>query len=120
MGEVGAAYLEQLGYTVKRAASAQDAIAVLENDTTIDLVFSDILMPGRMNGLDLARAVRERFPHMPVLLCTGYSGSAQDAVRRGFVVLQKPYDLDALVRGLRDAQRWKDERDALRLQRAAG
>jgi len=62
------------------------------------------LMPGGMNGLALAEAVRGRFPHIAVLLTTGYSSSAQDAVRRGFQVLQKPYDLPALERALREAR----------------
>ncbi len=66
-------------------------------------MFSDILMPGGMNGLELAREIGERFPGIPVLLTTGYSASAQDAVRQGVVVLQKPYDLEALRRHLRDA-----------------
>jgi two-component system NtrC family sensor kinase len=58
-------------------------------------------MPGRMNGIDLAAAVRGRFPAIGVLLTTGYSSSAQDAARQGFDVLQKPYDLAALERALR-------------------
>ena len=61
-------------------------------------------MPGGMNGLELADAIRERFPDLAVLLTTGYSSSAQDAMRRGFEVLQKPYDLAALQRALRLAQ----------------
>ena len=50
-------------------------------------MFSDILMPGGMNGLELARAIRDRFPGIPVLLTTGYSASAQDAVRAGELTL---------------------------------
>jgi DNA-binding NtrC family response regulator len=67
------------------------------------LVLSDILMPGGKNGLDLAGEIRQRFPGIPVLLATGYSASAQDAVRQGVVVLQKPYDLEGLRRGIREA-----------------
>jgi len=120
VAEVGAAYLEQLGYRVRRAAGAQEALELLENDAPVDLVFSDILMPGLMNGLDLARAVRDRFPQMPVLLSTGYSSSAQEAVRQGFVVLQKPFGLVALEQGLRELQSWKESQDAISLRRAAG
>jgi two-component system NtrC family sensor kinase len=58
-----------------------------------------------MNGLELADAIRRRFPKIVVLLTTGYSSSAQDAVRQNFAVLQKPYDLAALDRALREAQR---------------
>jgi DNA-binding NtrC family response regulator len=50
--------------------------------------------------LDLAKELRRRFPRIAVLLTTGYSSSAQDAVREGFEVLQKPYDLAALERAL--------------------
>ena len=105
VAEVGKAYFEELGYTVKQAASAQAGLDLVERERDIDLVFSDILMPGGMNGLELADAIRRRFPHIVVLLTTGYSSSAQDAVRQGFAVLQKPYDLAALDRALREAQR---------------
>jgi two-component system NtrC family sensor kinase len=105
VAEVGKAYFEELGYTVKQAASAQAGLDFVERDRDIDVVFSDILMPGGMNGLELADAIRRRFPHIVVLLTTGYSSSAQDAVRQGFAVLQKPYDLAALDRALREAQR---------------
>jgi two-component system NtrC family sensor kinase len=104
VAEVGKAYFEQLGYQVSHAASAQAAIDIIERGGEIDLVFSDILMPGGMNGLELADTLRRRFPQMAVLLTTGYSSSAQDAVRRGFDVLQKPYDIVALQRALRGAR----------------
>ena len=103
VAEVGASYLRQLGFKVRSVANAQAAIAALRLDANVDLVFSDILMPGGMNGLDLAREVGERFPGIPVLLATGYSASAQDAVRHGVVVLQKPYDLEGLRRNIREA-----------------
>jgi two-component system NtrC family sensor kinase len=103
--EVARAYFTELGYRIEVAGSAQAGLDVLEHDGAIDLVFSDILMPGGMNGLDLAETVRRRFPHLVVLLTTGYSSSAQDAVRQGFEVLQKPYDLAALERALRAARK---------------
>jgi two-component system NtrC family sensor kinase len=107
VAEVGRSYLEQLGYRVEPTASAQAALAVLDRER-IDLVFSDILMPGGMNGFDLAHNIRARFPNMPVLLATGFSSSAQDAVRQGYEVLQKPYDIAALERGLAAARKWAD------------
>jgi DNA-binding NtrC family response regulator len=57
-------------------------------------------MPGGLNGLDLAQELRRRFPGIAVLLTTGYSSSAQNAVRKGFEVLQKPFDLAALERAV--------------------
>jgi two-component system NtrC family sensor kinase len=107
VAEVGTAYLQQLGYMVKQVANAHEALELLGNDPKIDVVFSDILMPGGMTGLELGHAIRQRYHGMAVLLATGYSDSAHDAVQQGFVVLQKPFDLAALEQGLRDAQQWK-------------
>jgi two-component system NtrC family sensor kinase len=109
VAEVCAGYFQQLGYHVKRVASAQEALELIENEPAVDLAFSDILMPGLMNGLALAQALRDRFPALPVLLSTGYSSIAQEAVREGFVVLQKPFDIAALESGLRDAMRGKEQ-----------
>jgi two-component system, NtrC family, sensor kinase len=103
VAEVGAALFRQLGYRVRSVVHAQAALAALRLDGDVDLVFSDILMPGGMNGLDLAREIEARFPTIPVLLTTGYSASAQDAVLQGVVVLQKPYDLEGLKRNIREA-----------------
>ena len=103
VAEVGAALFRQLGYRVRSVVNAQAALAALRLDGDVDLVFSDILMPGGMNGLDLAREIQARFPTIPVLLTTGYSASAQDAVRQAVVVLQKPYDLEGLKRNIREA-----------------
>jgi len=120
VAEVGKSYFEQLGDRVKLAASAQAALDLIEREGSIDLVFSDILMPGGMNGLELADTIRRRFPNIAVLLTTGYSSSAQDAVRQGFEVLQKPYDLAALERALRSAQSTSVERPAPAPQTAVG
>ena len=103
VAEVTRSYLEQLGYQVRHVDSAWAGLDHLDRERGIDLVFSDILMPGGMNGLELAEAVRRKYPELPVLLTTGYSSSAQDALRRGFEVLQKPYDLAALEHALREA-----------------
>src|SRR5262249_42151747 len=105
VAEVAAAYFQQLGYLVKQVANAREALELLGTDSKIDLVFSDILMPGGMNGLELGHAIRRLYPAMPVLLVTGYSDSFRDAVQQGFVVLQKPFDLAGLEQKLHEAQR---------------
>jgi two-component system NtrC family sensor kinase len=109
VAEVATAYFQQFGYMVKQVANAHEALELLANDPKIDLVFSDILMPGGMNGLELAHAIRRLYPAMPVLLATGYSDSGRDAVQQGFVVLPKPFDLAALEQALREARKWKVE-----------
>jgi|SRR5262245_343195 len=118
VAEVATAYFQQLGYVVKQVTTAREALELLGNDPMIDLVFSDILMPGGMNGLELGHAIRHQYPAMPVLLATGYSSSARDAVRQGFVVLQKPFDIGALDQGLREALRGRAGRAPA--QRAVG
>ncbi len=118
VAEVATAYFQQLGYMVKQVANAHEAVELLGNDPKIDLVFSDILMPGGMTGLELGHAVRQLYPEMPVLLTTGYSSSAQDAVSQGFVVLQKPFDIAALGSCVREARRSKLEGEPA--QRAVG
>src|SRR6516225_9112672 len=82
VAEIATAYFQQLGYTVKQVANAHQALELLAHDPKIDLVFSDILMPGGMNGLELGHAVRRLYPAMPVLLTTGYSDSAHDSVQQ--------------------------------------
>jgi two-component system NtrC family sensor kinase len=107
VAEVTSVYFQQLGYMVKQVANAHEALELLGNDRKINLVFSDILMPGGMNGLELGHAIGRLYPALPVLLASGYSSSARDAVSQGFIVLQKPFDLAALETSLREARRGK-------------
>jgi two-component system NtrC family sensor kinase len=74
---------------------------VRRRGSEFDLVFSDIVMPGDMTGLDLARTVRKEMKgRMPVVLATGYSEVAQNATDEGFTVLRKPYDLHQMNEAL--------------------
>jgi len=100
VASVSAAYLEQLGYTVEVALNGSDALQKFQNGHSYDLVFSDLLMPGSVTGLELARIVRNNHPHIPILLTTGYSQKAQEAVREGFFILRKPYDLQSLFKAI--------------------
>jgi CheY-like chemotaxis protein len=95
VGEVSVMLLEQLGYTVKQAERPTEALEMLERDNTIDLVFSDIVMPGDMDGLMLARTIRNRHPSLPIVLATGYS-SASERVGTEFPIIRKPYDYNTL------------------------
>jgi DNA-binding NtrC family response regulator len=76
--------------------------------TAVDLVFSDIVMPGPMNGLALAREIKMRYPALPVVLTSGYSDVVRVAESE-FVILRKPFQVAALERTMRDAlQRGRD------------
>jgi PAS domain S-box-containing protein len=99
-----AEYLEQLGFAVDHAWNASEALRNLEGKGPYHLVVTDILMPGSMAGVDLARIVRRNHSEIPILLTTGYSARAQEAVQEGFSVLQKPYDLQTLSDAIRDLQ----------------
>ncbi|WAE51336.1 ATP-binding protein [Stutzerimonas frequens] len=95
--------LEHLGYRVTHAASATDALSTLQNGCTVDIVFSDIMMPGGMNGVELAREIRTRALGVPVLLTSGYAEAAQQsAAAEGVHVLAKPYRLEDLATTLRE------------------
>ena len=96
IADVSRSNLEELGYRVLHAPNATAAMDIVERDRTIDLVFSDIVMPGPMSGLDLARTLRKLRPGLPVVLTTGYSSALQSATPEGFTLLTKPYDLASL------------------------
>ncbi len=93
--------LQQLGYRVDAVDNAAAALDLLAEGKNVDLVFSDVVMPGEMDGLALARRIRTDYPHIPVLLTTGYAKAANQA--KGFPILRKPYRLTNLSRAIRDA-----------------
>jgi two-component system NtrC family sensor kinase len=99
---VGSDYVEQCGFKVVCAGSAEVAVDILNQRNDIDLVFSDIVMPG-MSGLELGRLIREHHPETPVVLASGYSDRAALALEEGFTLLQKPYSLEALRKSLAEA-----------------
>jgi two-component system NtrC family sensor kinase len=100
VGELAEVLLQDLGCTVKRAETAHHALQILGDGQGIDLVFTDVVMEGQVSGLDLAQTVRNRCPTMPVLLTTGYSAAAMDALAKGFPILHKPYRPDDLERAV--------------------
>jgi PAS domain S-box-containing protein len=100
--EIVGMLLDQLGYRVFRAQSAAAALQLLQSGEAIDLVFSDIVMPGALDGLALARRVKSEYPDIAVLLTSGYT-KAVNAREAGFTVLRKPYQLPTLARAIRDA-----------------
>jgi len=103
VGTFSTELLEDLGYSVKRVANANAALAILaEDEFAADLVFSDVIMPG-MNGVELAGIIRERYPGLPVVLTSGYSNVLAENAHRGFELIQKPYSVEQLSRILRKA-----------------
>ena len=97
--------LSALGHQSERAANAEDALTVLEAGAAFDVVLSDMVMPGQLGGIGLAREIRRRFPGLPIVLTTGYSAAADQAIREGLSPLAKPYAIDTLAARLDDAAR---------------
>ncbi|WP_180287643.1 ATP-binding protein [Azospirillum oleiclasticum] len=90
-----AAALEDAGYAVVRTGNAAEALEVLSSGAPVDLLFSDVVMPGAMNGIDLAHAARRARPGLPVVLTTGYSEDVSNI--QDVHVLPKPYQIAELV-----------------------
>jgi CheY-like chemotaxis protein len=95
VAEVTSSLFEHLGYDTVYRDSAEAALKLLTEGAEIDLVFSDIVMPGTIDGVGLASEVRSRYPHLPAILTTGYSDAAQ-AAPPDLRILRKPFDTDAL------------------------
>lgn len=89
--------INQLGYDTTRVASAEAALGALADRRTVDIVFSDVMMPGRMNGVELAQEIKRRRPNLPVLLTSGYVDAARrKAGTQQIKIIPKPYRIDEL------------------------
>jgi len=102
VADVTTSMVEQLGYRVVRAENAAEALRHLQQGVQVDLVFSDIVMPGAMSGISLAETCRERYPGLPILLTTGFTEAGEGADGR-FDILRKPFELAALERAIEAA-----------------
>ena len=107
VASASAELLCQLGYKVRWVPDATTALQEIE-DNGIDVVFSDIVMPGAMDGLGLAQVIKQRHPRLPVLLATGYSDAAHTAPA-DFPILRKPYQIHELSRALSDLTRQQSQ-----------
>ena len=98
------AQLQGLGYRTLAAANATEALAIVDSGATFDLLFTDVIMPGKMNGRELAQEIARRRPPLKVLFTSGY---AEDAISQhgrldpGVLLLSKPYPRRELARMLR-------------------
>jgi CheY-like chemotaxis protein len=103
VANASAGLLEQLGYSVRWVSDAEAALREIDR-YGVDLVFSDIVMPGRIDGLGLARMIKQKHPGLPILLASGYSDAAQSA-HADFPILRKPFQLHELSRALSELSR---------------
>ena len=104
MLELAAALCRSIGYDVYTASNGQNALEILEREKDISVLFSDVMMPDGMNGIELAQLARERFPKVKILLASGYplpALKAQNISVGEFAFMNKPYRLAELARKLR-------------------
>lgn len=104
VAELARDILEDYGYTVSVSHNATAALQRLDDGETFDMLFTDLIMPGSMNGVMLARQVRERLPRVRILLTTGYANSSierEDAGGQEFEMIHKPYARADLARKVR-------------------
>ena len=96
---VAVTLLEQLNYRTVAVDNATSALNLLATGTPIDLVFTDVMLPGDLDGVALAQAIGKKHPRVPVLLTSGYAKAL--AARHGLPILRKPYQLSALAEAVR-------------------
>ncbi|ACA20701.1 multi-sensor hybrid histidine kinase [Methylobacterium sp. 4-46] len=96
--QVAKAALKTLGFHVEEAGNGDEAVAMLEENSDVALVLSDVNMPGTISGIELGRIVRQRWPNIGIVLASGYLKEGQDT--ECFVTLQKPYRTSELIEKL--------------------
>jgi CheY-like chemotaxis protein len=106
--------LTDLGYRVLKSREAQSALAIVESGVSIDLLFTDVVMPGPLRSPELARKARERLPNIAVLFTSGYTENAivhGGRLDEGIDLLSKPYSREALARKIRHVLRNQQQRN---------
>jgi len=93
--------LADAGFEIHAVATADEALARMDGGESFDVVFTDVVMPGTLDGIALARHIRERHPATGVVIASGYAD--RHVLVPGVRTLPKPYDLDAAVAALDDA-----------------
>jgi CheY-like chemotaxis protein len=94
--------LAEAGFEVIEARNADEAIAILERRPDIHVVFTDIQMPGSMDGLRLAHFVRHRWPPIKIIATSGHAQITEDDLPQGGRFLRKPYTPDEVARTIRE------------------
>jgi DNA-binding NtrC family response regulator len=112
--ELAEELLLDLGYQVLTAGNAQQALEILKNEPGIDLMVSDVIMPGGLNGYELLEKVTADFPGLRVLLASGYSEritSSETHIRFSANLLLKPYTQAELADKVREALKADETND---------
>lgn len=98
--------IEEAGFIVVEAANSDEAIVILESRLDITVVFTDIQMPGSMDGLKLATAIRGRWPPIQIIATSGFIEVRKADLPNGGRFLPKPYSPAQIVGALRELTLW--------------
>ena len=96
------ALLTQMGHTPVPAATGEHALHMLDAGAELDLIITDVVMPG-MGGIEFARRARELRPGLPIVLVTGDADAIESVLADGMVAMLKPYSIETLHRVVADA-----------------
>ena len=94
--------LVDLGFDVFEASNADDAIGVLADNEAVQVMFTDVDMPGSMDGLRLAAAVRDRWPPIKIIVTSGHRSVAKSKLPESSRFFEKPYDCVAVAKAMRE------------------
>ena len=89
------------GFEAIEAANADQAIAIIEADPDIHIVFTDVQMPGTMDGLRLARFIRDRWPPIKIVATSGRLRVVEEDLPKGSIFVPKPYSPEQIIRTFR-------------------
>jgi CheY-like chemotaxis protein len=93
--------VEQVGFEAIEAGDADEAVRILESRNDVRIVFTDIDMPGSMDGMKLAACIRDRWPPVEIILTSGHFAAKDVTVPERGVFFPKPYDRDAVIQAMR-------------------
>ena len=99
---IGADMIEEAGFHVLEAASADEAIEILEHASNVKLIFTDIDMPGSMDGIALAKLVHERWPHVRLVLTSGHRNVIEKDLPDDGRFVPKPYTQAGVLEQIKD------------------
>jgi CheY-like chemotaxis protein len=111
--------LEDAGFVVMEAGNADDAVRILEDRNDICAIFTDINMPGTMDGMELARMVRDRWPPIHLIVTSGLISPHDDDLPPGGKFIRKPYDPGHVIATIRELLRQTPPSDPLLQTRKA-
>jgi two-component system, response regulator PdtaR len=99
---LGAELLSDAGFRVLEAGNAEEALSLLESDTDIKILFSDINMPGSLDGIALASVAALQWPHLAIIIGSGNALPLSAALPRGITFVRKPCDPESLIHLIRE------------------